>query len=255
VPFVKLDTHILDKSIWDESPIVCKVWITLLAMSDQNGIVEAAIPGIASRARVSIEDAKISIEKFIGPDEFSTNSDNEGRRIDRIQEGYKILNYENYRQRDYGASTRQKRHRVVSRVTSDVSRPSYVYEYESSFDIFWKEYPRKENKSYAKTVWMKLKPDKELFNKIIYAVDCHKKKWNDPQYIPHASTWLNKKRWEDEMVNTVFAKQSRQGVTMISSRTETTAESIEILRELISGSKDEQEIADYKKTLDGLENG
>jgi hypothetical protein len=48
-------------------------------------------------------------------------------------------------------------------------------------------------------------------------------------------------------------KPSRPGVTMISTRTETRAESIEILKELIASSTDEKEIADYKKTLEELE--
>lgn len=48
-------------------------------------------------------------------------------------------------------------------------------------------------------------------------------------------------------------KQSRSGVTMISNRTETKDESIKILKELIAESKDEKEIADYKKMLGELE--
>ncbi|MFA5424467.1 MAG: hypothetical protein WC374_11490 [Phycisphaerae bacterium] len=111
MPFVKLDCKILDKSIWRESPEVCKVWITLLAMADSDGLVEAAIPGIADRARVSIKSVEMALRKFQAPDKYSSNPENDGKRISRVQEGFQILNYGIYREKDYTAVVRQRRHR------------------------------------------------------------------------------------------------------------------------------------------------
>lgn len=127
MPFVKIDCKILDKSIWRESPGVCKVWITLLAMADSDGLVEASITGIADRAKMSIEETEVAIIKFQQPDKWSTNQENEGRRIERITEGFKILNYQQYRNKDYTAAARVKKYRDGLRVTGVTKRTEYVY--------------------------------------------------------------------------------------------------------------------------------
>ena len=111
MPFVKLDCKMPNKSIWREDSDTRIVWITLLLMADQFGIVESSIMGISDTAKVSIELTKSALVKFELPDEYSTNPANEGRRIERIKEGYRILNYEEYRQRDFTNATRQKRYR------------------------------------------------------------------------------------------------------------------------------------------------
>jgi len=98
----------------------------MLAMSDSDGILEAAVTGIASVAKVSVEKAQIAIEKFLAPDKLSTNLDNDGRRIERIREGYKILNYQIYREKDHTAAARQRKHRELSRVTGVTSPSTYV---------------------------------------------------------------------------------------------------------------------------------
>lgn len=72
------------------------------------------------------------------------------------------------------------------------------------FENFWKSYPRKQAKVYARKVWQRLKVDEELFNSIMEALKVHKKleqwKRDGGQFIPHASTWLNQRRWEDEFI-------------------------------------------------------
>jgi DNA-binding transcriptional ArsR family regulator len=70
------------------------------------------------------------------------------------------------------------------------------------FDSFWKAYPKKTNKEFAKRVFAKLKVDQELLDKILRSLNIQTRtiwKDKDTQYIPHPSTWLNGKRWEDEI--------------------------------------------------------
>jgi uncharacterized protein YdaU (DUF1376 family) len=69
------------------------------------------------------------------------------------------------------------------------------------FDIFWKNYPRKISKELAKKSWLKINPDDELTEKIIKAVSYQKLSEREEKFIPHASTWLNGKRWEDEITS------------------------------------------------------
>ena len=78
-----------------------------------------------------------------------------------------------------------------------------VYATELLFDEFWKLYPRKESKQQAKKAWKKLNPDQTLFNLIANALEYRSqtKEWlsEGGRYIPHPATWLNGRRWEDEV--------------------------------------------------------
>lgn len=71
-----------------------------------------------------------------------------------------------------------------------------------SFDRFWAAYPRKEGKPKAKTVFDRIKPDEELLQRMLDSIEQWKRtdQWQEDggRYIPHPSTWLNQKRWEDE---------------------------------------------------------
>ena len=102
----------------------------MLAMADEYGIVHAALPGIANRARVSMEECHTAINTLEGPDPQSKSSEWDGRRIERIEGGWLLLNYAKYReiqnkkQRD--GAERQRRYRVkkqrdVSQMSRDVT--------------------------------------------------------------------------------------------------------------------------------------
>ncbi|MHA7114659.1 helix-turn-helix domain-containing protein [Pseudomonas promysalinigenes] len=72
-----------------------------------------------------------------------------------------------------------------------------------AFDRFWALYPRKVGKSAAEKVWKKLKVTAGLFDLMAKSLAAWtvSTDWtkDNGQYIPHASTWLNGKRWEDEL--------------------------------------------------------
>jgi hypothetical protein len=75
---------------------------------------------------------------------------------------------------------------------------------ENLFESFWEYYPRKVGKSLALKRWMKLKPDYLTVNNVILPSlreHCDLKQWQDKSYIPHASTWLNQKRFMDDISN------------------------------------------------------
>jgi len=74
--------------------------------------------------------------------------------------------------------------------------------YNDQFEIFWKSYPKKTAKESAKKAWIKIKPNDELIAKITKAVKDQKLSEREQQFIPHAATWLNAKRWEDEIAGT-----------------------------------------------------
>lgn len=95
--YAKVDCELLDSSVWAEDARTRLVWITLLLMADQDGIVRATLPGIAHRARVSVNATRKALDLFQQPDANSRTPANEGRRIEQIPGGYIILNYPIYR--------------------------------------------------------------------------------------------------------------------------------------------------------------
>lgn len=70
------------------------------------------------------------------------------------------------------------------------------------FDEWYAHYPKKVGKAQALKAFKKLKPSDELVATMIDAVkaQCKSDNWrkDNGQFIPHPSTWLNGKRWEDE---------------------------------------------------------
>lgn len=83
------------------------------------------------------------------------------------------------------------------------------HEIPESFKTFWAAYPRRVDKADAVNAWEKLGPDEELVGVILAALERHKatSQWQrGADYIPHASTWLNHRRWEDEIADPVRPK-------------------------------------------------
>lgn len=69
------------------------------------------------------------------------------------------------------------------------------------FPEFWQAYPRKAAKQAAVKAFAKLAPSRELLDTLLSAVRSQSTSpdWrkDDGQFIPHAATWLNGRRWED----------------------------------------------------------
>jgi len=100
----------------------------LLAMTDKCGTVEASLPGLADFAHVSIEDCERAIANLQKPDKYSRSQNNDGRRIERIDGGWLVLNHAKYRDkmseddRRGRDRERQHRHRQRRTVTRSVTR-------------------------------------------------------------------------------------------------------------------------------------
>ncbi len=111
MPFVKLDCGIIHSSLWAEDSDTKICWITLLLLADATGFVRAAASAIAREAGISAEVARRALDLFQGPDDESRTPDNQGKRVEKVDGGYRVLNYEKYRERDYTNAERQKRWR------------------------------------------------------------------------------------------------------------------------------------------------
>jgi len=71
------------------------------------------------------------------------------------------------------------------------------------FDEWYQQYPRKTNRGQAEKAWEKLQPDDHLIDTMVRAVQlqCGQPDWvkDGGAFVPHPGTWLNNKRWLDEL--------------------------------------------------------
>ena len=117
----------LDSTVWQEALPTKICWITLLAMSDRNGEIQASIPGLAVRAGITLSDCEAALKSFMSPDKYSRTTDDQGRRIEVIEGGWALLNHEKYRamsSKDDSKSSnsmRQARHRDKKRRNQPVT--------------------------------------------------------------------------------------------------------------------------------------
>ena len=94
--FTKLFSSITDSSVWAEDHATRIVWVTMLAMADREGRVHAALPGLARRAVVTLEEAERAIGRLTAPDPYSRSREHDGRRIVEVDGGWQILNHAKY---------------------------------------------------------------------------------------------------------------------------------------------------------------
>ena len=145
--FVKLDTKILDSTLWIERD--CReMFITALLLAHPYELVEptpqievrtlaltgfmvpvgwygfvpAAGVGIARRAMVDQEIGMIALERLGSPDPESRSPEFDGRRLVRVDGGYIVLNFIKYREKDTTAAERSKRWRDRKKINNSTHR-------------------------------------------------------------------------------------------------------------------------------------
>lgn len=107
--FTKLSSGILASTVWQEPNSTRIVWITMLALADRNGYVAASIPGLAHLARVTLQEVEAALATFAAPDPYSRTPDNEGRRIEAVAGGWRLLNHGIYRARRDADETKERK--------------------------------------------------------------------------------------------------------------------------------------------------
>lgn len=222
--YTKLFSSITDSTIWQAPDATRLVWITMLAIADQNGYVGASVPGLASRARVSLEDCIKALDLFRAPDEWSRTKDNDGKRIAEADGGWVLLNHAKYRA-TADAETRKERSRVAmanlrnerKTTSKNVNKPltnvnnvnhgerqlvqaeAEAVKSTAHFMRFWSLYPRKIDRKKCEAIFNRLPMSEH--QSLFAALESDKKseQWTRDlgQYIPHPKTWLGNERWKD----------------------------------------------------------
>ena len=90
---------LLQSSVWQEDLHVKVVWIAMLALTNEKGVVAASVPGLARSAGVTISQCEEALAKFLSPDKYSRTKEHEGRRIEEVDGGWRLLNHAAYRKK------------------------------------------------------------------------------------------------------------------------------------------------------------
>lgn len=129
--YVKLYGSLVMSSIWSEDVETRILWITMLAAADRDGFLFGSPAGLAAVARLPVESVMKSLEILASPDSMSSdlvrNPENQGRRIQAIDGGWKILNYDFYRglerAEDRKAQYRESKRRQRAKVDGPQKSP------------------------------------------------------------------------------------------------------------------------------------
>lgn len=84
----------------------------------------------------------------------------------------------------------------------------------NQFERFWKHYPKKDGRGAAITAWNKLclKKTRPIWKELIRALlsQIDSERWQDSQFIPNASTWINQSRWLDDPELMIVYKRTNE---------------------------------------------
>ncbi len=223
--YTKLFSSIVASTIWREQKETKIVWITLLAMANASGRVDASVPGLADLSRVTLDECQAALAVLVAPDSWSRSPEFEGRRIEAVPGGWQILNYSKYREnrdpeirreQNREAQARYRQRKQVSQSKPNVSRDkpqSAQAEAEAEAyhpnpaaplpeEVIYQSYPRKVGRTEAlkaiRACLKKLTLDQLLSRTVQYRDAV--KLWNpqDLQFIPHPATWFNRGSYDDD---------------------------------------------------------
>jgi hypothetical protein len=94
--YTKLFSSITASTIVSEPLATRWVWVTMLAAVKPDGCVYASVPGLARLANVSVAEVDAALSCFLAPDPHSRTKDHEGRRIEEVDGGWRLLNHAKY---------------------------------------------------------------------------------------------------------------------------------------------------------------
>lgn len=157
--YVRIFSSIIYSTIWQEDYPTRILWITMLSIQDEDGLVEASVHGLANAANITIEECEASLNKLTTPDSYSRDKSRDeskdGSRIKKTKYGWKIINSEYYKlmaMKKNGTLQKKahvavqnaikmnilKRPQFCSRCGSNTTRiEAHHPDYQSPLDVMW----------------------------------------------------------------------------------------------------------------------
>lgn len=123
--YSKLHSSIVNSSLWTAPDSVRLLFITLLAMCDRDGYVygsKAGLQRLANVAPTAIDPWQILTSPDPDSSDRLRNPENEGRRIEEVPGGFRLLNFEYYRGLRNDDERREQTRQAVARHRAKVSQ-------------------------------------------------------------------------------------------------------------------------------------
>ena len=231
--WTKLDSGIVNSTLWMKDDASLRVWIALLSSCDSGGYARVSVPAMAHLCRIDIPEFERIIDDFCSPDPYSRCQDDDGRRLRRVEGGFVVLSYLRYRamktraqtpaerkeaqrERDRAEALVTKSHECheAHNVTPDTDTDTDTYtdtdknlpssnEDDDDFNTFWNEYPRKVGKQDARKAWKQTSAERPPIEEIVSRLEtcCRSASWlkEGGKFIPYPATWVRRHGWHDEM--------------------------------------------------------
>jgi hypothetical protein len=126
VSFFPIDRDLLTSSMWATgSPEAIKLWVyMLLSANPRTGVVDDAAPALALRCGIPLDKTLVALDWLASPDTHSRSKNDDGRRIEPLEDGgYRLVNYMKRSLKDH-STPRVQRFRQRKRAAETVERVS-----------------------------------------------------------------------------------------------------------------------------------
>ena len=212
--FVKLRSDLVTEWRWWDDHNTTRLYIYCVSMAswaDKNwknqeikrGQFATGIPALCDGTGLTEQQVRTALKHLISTGEITSTAYSK----------YRIITVNNYDCEDEDNRETNRQLTGKQQASNNILRKKESNKEESNkeeskkedsislahFDAFWSAYPRKVGKQKARQAFEKLNVSDELSATILSAIEQQKKTWDDPQYIPYPTTWLNQQRWEDEV--------------------------------------------------------
>lgn len=242
--FIKLYDKILEWE-WHDSPSTMALFVYLLLKANykdieyRGGVIKrgqllTSLSKISTNTGLTIQQTKTALQHLISTGEV-TNESSRQSRIITIVKYDEYQNITNKSTNDQQTINKRPNNQTTNDLTTSIEYIEDIEKIEKTehntppsreagsleqdFEDFWKEYPKKVAKQDALKSWKKLKPSGKLFSDIMIALAKWKmsESWNrdEGKYIPYPASWLNGRRWEDEVPSSRPAPKERPAKTVI----------------------------------------
>jgi len=245
--WIKLHRALLDHPIFTcSTPEQIKILLTILMMVNHKpnrwvfegekydvkaGEMITSLDSIHKKCGkgISIKNIRTALKKFENLDFLANKSAKTGRLISIInweayQVGWQTGGNEDGKQVADDWQTGGKQVASNKEGKNDKNEKNVRNKYTDSFESFWKQYPKKKEKTKAFAAFKVLRPDQELLNTMMSALSKQKEsndwKKEGGKYIVYPERWIKNHRWEDEVSQssepeTVWDKNKAAGMAFL----------------------------------------
>lgn len=179
---------------------------------------------LSANTGISTQSIRTSLERLKSTNEITIKSTSKFSIIticnyDKYQDDEKPINQQSNQQSNQQLTSNQPatNHIQESKEGKELKegkKKDTTSSLQASFDVFYTAYPKHKAKDSAIKAWKKLNPEASLLQTILRAIEVAKDtdswKKDNGTYIPLPATWLNGKRWEDEVQTHTTTVQETQ---------------------------------------------